>query len=383
MMDKASYILARAKEFAKVTKTWADLSNALFDPLDGEVIRAFPEPRERAAFRKTAAYRRLRAILRTKMQETGLVAGASPQKSGRFVVRLPRSLHGALEKEARAEGTSLNQLVVAKLAVQLNTLSQGKLGRIIQAFGEVRSGFSADRVIADPELNRKFLRRCRDLGLPGTDFELNWALINARKSGQLSHLPRTKRTTFRRIIDEYEYASELGIRFLQRAKNISLSLDQIICDPDLAQEFDEYASRLAPGFSALQYRWGALGLRKAGRLKSQKDKVSRLPDLEPFGNVRSLRLHSVPEQGGLYLFSTVDEPVFISQTDNLRHRLERHMEASSSRGLPDWLWPTQKEPLQLRLAALPQTPRSIRQAMEILLIPRYNPVFNYGRRKAA
>ena len=46
--------------------------------------------------------------------------GATPQnKSGRFVVRLPVSLHAALEREAKAEGVSLNQLVVAKLAAQL------------------------------------------------------------------------------------------------------------------------------------------------------------------------------------------------------------------------------------------------------------------------
>lgn len=378
-MDKSSYILGRAEELAKVSKTWADLSNALFDPLEGEVVRAFPEPRERAAFRKTAAYRRLRAILRAKMQESGLVAGASPKKSGRFVVRLPSSLHGALEKEARAEGTSLNQLVLAKLAVQLNALSEGKIGRIIQALGEVRAGYSVDRVIADPQLNRKFLRRCRELGLSGTDFQLNWNLMNARKSGQLSHLPRTKRTTFRGL-EEFEYASELAIGFVQREKGVSL--DQVICDPDFAQEFDEYARRLSPGFTPLEYRWAALGLRKAGRLPTRKDRYARLPDLQPYGYVRSLRLPSVPEASGLYLFSATHESVFMSQTENLRRRLERHMDVSSGRGLPDWLWPLDRQPLQIRLAPLPDTLRSVRQGIELLFIRKFRPIFNY-RRKAA
>ena len=35
------------------------------------------------------------------------------------MVRLPRSLHAALEREAIAEGVSLNQLVVAKLSLGL------------------------------------------------------------------------------------------------------------------------------------------------------------------------------------------------------------------------------------------------------------------------
>jgi len=48
------------------------------------------------------------------------VEGVTPQKSGRFVVRVPRSLHAALDREAAAEGVSLSQLVVAKLAVRLD-----------------------------------------------------------------------------------------------------------------------------------------------------------------------------------------------------------------------------------------------------------------------
>jgi antitoxin HicB len=39
-----------------------------------------------------------------------------PAYSGRFVVRVPKSLHRALAERARSEGTSLNQLVVAALA---------------------------------------------------------------------------------------------------------------------------------------------------------------------------------------------------------------------------------------------------------------------------
>jgi predicted HicB family RNase H-like nuclease len=41
------------------------------------------------------------------------------QYSGKFNVRVPKSLHAALAIEAEAEGVSLNQLVVAKLALHL------------------------------------------------------------------------------------------------------------------------------------------------------------------------------------------------------------------------------------------------------------------------
>jgi antitoxin HicB len=39
--------------------------------------------------------------------------------SGKFNVRIPKSLHAALASEADSEGVSLNQLVLAKLAMHL------------------------------------------------------------------------------------------------------------------------------------------------------------------------------------------------------------------------------------------------------------------------
>jgi len=381
-MDKGAKLLERARELAQKAQTWADFSNALFDPFDGELARALPAQEDREAFRKTGEYKEIRALLQEKMRDTGLVSGASPKKSGKFVVRLPSSLHAALEREAEAEGTSLNQLVVTKLAVRLDNLAEDKIEKIMQAFLEVRDAYSADKVIADPELDRKFLRRCRELGLAGTDFELNWKLMNARKASKLSglsDLTKTRKYSVGKVIDEFEYASELAVRYMQRTKNVSL--DQIICDPELAQEFDTYAARLAPGFSSLQYRWAAFGLRKAGRLVKKVDEIGEVPELQPFGRVRGLKLGKIPEVGGLYLFSSADKLVFASQTDNLRHRLERHIKVSDS-GLPRWLWDVRKEPLDLGAAALPGITRGLRQAMELVLVRQWKPVLNFLRKVA-
>jgi site-specific DNA-methyltransferase (adenine-specific) len=316
------------------------------------------------------------------MGETGLVSGATPKKSGKFVVRLPRSLHAALEREAEVEGTSLNQLVVTKLAVQLDNLAGQKIEKIIQAFLEVRDAYSPGKVIADPELDRKFLRRCRELGLAGTDYELNWTLMNARKAGKLSgfsDLIKTRSYSVGKVIDEFEYASELAVRYMQKSKNVSL--DQIICDPEFAKEFDMYASRLSPNFSSLQYRWAALGLRKAGRLGKKVDQIGELPELESFGRISGLELGKIPEVGGLYLFSSRDKPVFLSQTDNLRHRLESHIKVSGS-GLPSWLWDVRSAPLQLGAAPLPGITRSFRQAMELVMVKQWSPVLNFPRKVA-
>lgn len=95
-MNAVNDILAEAQRLAEGSKTWADLSNALFDPLDGVVAKRIPDASERAEFRKSDTYAKLHQLVERKMQQTGVAAGAEPKKSGRFVVRLPRTLHAAL-----------------------------------------------------------------------------------------------------------------------------------------------------------------------------------------------------------------------------------------------------------------------------------------------
>jgi predicted HicB family RNase H-like nuclease len=125
-VKNADQVLKEAQAVARSVESWADLSNALFDPVHGLITGAYPTRSEREGFMKTSQYRKIRELLAQAVVTHGLVEGATPRKSGRFVVRLPRSLHDALEREARREGVSLNQLVVAKLAVQLDTLTSGK-----------------------------------------------------------------------------------------------------------------------------------------------------------------------------------------------------------------------------------------------------------------
>jgi predicted HicB family RNase H-like nuclease len=123
-MTKAQKILKAARAAALSTETWADFSNALFDPEDGLVANAYPTQAERERFLKSQEYQAIRQLLDEATERTGLVEGATPKKSGKFVVRLPRTLHAALEAEAKAEGVSLNQLVVTKLALPMSRLVQ-------------------------------------------------------------------------------------------------------------------------------------------------------------------------------------------------------------------------------------------------------------------
>ena len=122
-MSKAQELLNQAREFAQSAESWADLSNALYDPDHGILTQAFKTRAEREAFAQTTEYHHIRALLEETRDRFGLVAGATPKKCGRLVVDVPLSLHSALQQEAFAEGVSVDQLVVAKLAAQLKHLA--------------------------------------------------------------------------------------------------------------------------------------------------------------------------------------------------------------------------------------------------------------------
>jgi hypothetical protein len=80
-MSKASELLAKAQELARSAPSWAGLSNALFDPMEGIVAQAFVSRAEREAFVKTPEYQQIRALLDRARDTFGLVAGATPKLS--------------------------------------------------------------------------------------------------------------------------------------------------------------------------------------------------------------------------------------------------------------------------------------------------------------
>ena len=49
-MSKATEVLQAAQRLAASAETWADLSNALFDPVDGIVTKAYPTRRNGLRF---------------------------------------------------------------------------------------------------------------------------------------------------------------------------------------------------------------------------------------------------------------------------------------------------------------------------------------------
>ncbi len=248
------------------------------------------------------------------------VAGESPRAAKRAPAS--RAAEGA-GLDAHRPDRSLGRIAVATGAIST---------AIAEAYLAACEGFSIDRVIADPELNSEFLKACRELGIAGRPVDWNHRLIGLRKGGKLSPLPKPKRTLMRREdMDDFIFASEIAWQLLSEKHEVSL--DEILCDPDRAAEFDETASRFAPGWMPFHYRWGALRIRKEA--KKKKEYAARLPE-----NIRGARfkrravsvqdLRQVPVCEGLYLLQANGTNLYLGETYRLRERIEkqvRHLSA--------------------------------------------------------
>jgi len=141
---------------------------------------------------------------------------------------------------------------------------------VVQAFVDVRDGWSADYVLLNPEKDLDFLQRCWRLGAVAAPEELNWTLMNARKDGKLKGLTSVRSFALSKSeMDKFSFAAEMAMRELQeRARTEeqrdNVSLDKLLCSPRLSSDFDVLAKQVAPGFSSLQYRWAAMACGRLG-----------------------------------------------------------------------------------------------------------------------
>ena len=96
--------------------TWVEANNSIYGP-GGRFVTLFPTKADRMAFARMEESRKIDELIDSLPEPN--IRPSREEYSGKFVVRVPKSLHAALAAEAEAEGVSLNQLVVTKLSVQL------------------------------------------------------------------------------------------------------------------------------------------------------------------------------------------------------------------------------------------------------------------------
>jgi site-specific DNA-methyltransferase (adenine-specific) len=198
---------------------------------------------------------------------------------------------------------------------------------ITAAYLSAHDGFSTDRVIADPQLNEQFVDQCRQLGLPGSPRVWNHTLLRLRKRSGGTDLKSTRSFSISfNDCEPFLFASEIAWKELIQEERAT-SLDEILCDPFLAARFDEIAAEFAPGFTSLQYRWGALRLRKFAVVARHEAQTIRQANAVPkkIGrrlSIEDLAADRVPATSGVYLLSNQDQrTLYIGCALDIKRRL--------------------------------------------------------------
>ncbi len=225
---------------------------------------------------------------------------------------------------------------------------------------------SVDHVICDPESNATFVEACRANGLSGDDTVWNQTLLRLRKQGSLPrHEGHRKRVLSHQQMDQFSFASEIA--WQQMTVDLDTTLENILCSPALAQQFDECAQQFAPDFSSFEYRWAAMAIRKraraARRLAEDKfrDWVDReLPDT---WKLKGKKWRDCDAAGVYVLFDAQNEAVYVGETQKLARRLTAHLDAS--------VW---KQWHLKRVCFIPQEKE--RHGLQSALVYRLNPLLN-------
>lgn len=244
------------------------------------------------------------------------------------------------------------------------------------AFLAIRERWSPDRVVCDPQLNSSFRAECERLGITLSQEECNRILLNLRRAGKLRRLS-SRETRFPTQAD-YQFASEIAIRMIERRDGVTL--DDVICNPTRAAEFDRLCAQIAPGYSPLQYRWAALSLRKNKGLRPEL--VGRVVKLDSVirANIRQLVIDDLPSAQAIYLLICSTRLLYIGETTDIRVRLRKHLDHSDNREFARWKWQNEGEPLFVEYHILPKTTSTrTRKAIELELIRSRNPEFNVKR----
>ena len=306
-----------------------------------------------------------------------LVGSPEPQASAPQTGATRRSGKAKTEGRGKTQNQDYQKRLFSGATGSKTSLSAEAEG-LIQSFSHVHRGYSVDRVVADPIFNEDFQLACDRNQVAGTAAERNRFLFRLRKSGRLKQvgIETTMRTQISwDDLEQFVFASEIAWRRISDDYG-DMSLDDILCDPRIAAQFDDIAGQFAPGFRPVDYRWGAIKLRKEGRNARQRAENHRSQlKIGKFTKgilLSELDLSKVPSSAGVYGIALAGgEFLFAAETHGLATRLRSHFESEEARQR----WLREHQDLNVFYHDL-ETVSDYRLARQSLLLKWHQPKWN-------
>jgi site-specific DNA-methyltransferase (adenine-specific) len=212
---------------------------------------------------------------------------------------------------------------------------------VMAAFKRVAQGVAAGRpacdLLCDPDLSAAFLEECSQAGLKGSAFFVNQLLLGLDEAGQLPQSGPSSQRISDEDLDRYGYASEVAWRLMEI--DYAKSLDEVLCSPEAASEFDRLAKLYGPVDATVtprEFRLAAVEIR-------QRYAAARQVAAQAFPNWVSGKnqLADAPLSNtilelafpGVVALLAGDNPVLVLETDDIQRRVEQVLANPSWRAL--------------------------------------------------
>lgn len=211
---------------------------------------------------------------------------------------------------------------------------------VVEAYQSAGQGFPVDYLLCDRDLNKAFISACRSHGIGGNAFIWNRYLLQLRKSGKLPRSTQRPKQISAAQMDQFGFASEVAWRLL--AIDYEKTLDDILCSPDFAAEFDRLAKQFGPldgDVSSLDYRRAAISIRKrsnaarntaAEKFSQWMRRSKKVPRVALDGDLEAL------DRPGVFVLCADTVGIYVGESENMRARIEQSLENPNWNGLePD------------------------------------------------
>lgn len=209
---------------------------------------------------------------------------------------------------------------------------------VIAAYQRVGRGFPADYLLCDKDLNAEFVAECRKRCNGGNAYLWNHFLLHLRKNKRLPRATQRPGRITSKQMDAYGFASEVAWRLL--AIDYRRTLDDILCSPEFAAEFDRLAAEFGPKdivVTALDYRRAAQSIRK--RSKEARDtgakqfsKWFRKNRRIPRDDIDKCLTPSF-EVPGVFVLCSDSYGIYAGESENIRVRVQQIRENPMWQGL--------------------------------------------------
>ena len=267
-------------------------------------------------------------------------------------------------------------------------ISRATESLIVRAFEEVRGGMAPDSLLWDKDLAVRFHLRCAELGVGFKPALMTKRLLNIRKNAPryksygIGLSPTTVSEPHASIVPQFAHAIEFALVRLKY--RFGASIDDILMDPDLGEEFEQLTLAFAPHLSSRDMRLGALCIRKSRHFKKrERDLLGSLNprDLDPEWtgptSLKDARSASIPDAIGLLSVYEEDRSLYVARNTDLRAAVGEFCDGPSLMNMSSHFWTPDPDRINIRFIPGERIRRIHAHKWELRLIQTLHPVFNW------